>query len=84
MASLRMLVLLLIGTVLMCQVCADSELLEEILTAHMNEDMPEKRCTNRYKSNICGSVISPSDCMRKKSRMGKFARSYCKQLCGMC
>nr|P0DMZ7.1 RecName: Full=U-actitoxin-Avd8e; Short=U-AITX-Avd8e; AltName: Full=Avtx-5; Flags: Precursor [Anemonia viridis] len=84
MASARTLVLLLIGAVLMCQVSADSELLNEILAAHMEEDMPEKRCIDRYRSNICGSVIRPLDCTRRKSRMGRFARTNCKKLCGFC
>ncbi|XP_031551797.1 U-actitoxin-Avd8d-like [Actinia tenebrosa] len=82
MASARLFVLLIIGTVLLCQV---SGFLEEMLAEHELPSYMKRGCFNRYGSSICGKVITASDCVRKaSSRMGSFARSKCKALCGLC
>ncbi|XP_031551814.1 U-actitoxin-Avd8d-like [Actinia tenebrosa] len=82
MASARLFVLLIIGTVLLCQV---SGFLEEMLAEHELPAEYKRGCHNAYSSSICGKVITAEHCMRKaSSRMGSFARSKCKALCGIC
>nr|P0DMZ6.1 RecName: Full=U-actitoxin-Avd8d; Short=U-AITX-Avd8d; AltName: Full=Avtx-4; Flags: Precursor [Anemonia viridis] len=83
MASTRLFVLLVIGTVLLCQV---SGFLDELLAEHeLPQDMTKRGCRNAYSSAICGKVITADDCMRKSSsRMGSFARKKCQRLCGIC
>ncbi|KXJ21172.1 U-actitoxin-Avd8e [Exaiptasia diaphana] len=84
MAALRLLVLFMVGTILLCQVSADP-LWEEILRENLHDqEYNSPACSDKYRSNICGMVVNQDHCMKSKSRMGKFAAKNCKRMCGFC
>ncbi|KXJ17813.1 U-actitoxin-Avd8e [Exaiptasia diaphana] len=85
MDSLRILVVLMAAICLLCQVSADP-LLDEILAEYeLKRDYDANPdCSDQYKQNICGKIITQLHCMKTKSRMGKFAKANCRRFCGYC
>nr|P0DMZ3.1 RecName: Full=U-actitoxin-Avd8a; Short=U-AITX-Avd8a; AltName: Full=Avtx-1; Flags: Precursor [Anemonia viridis] len=59
---------------------------EEELLAILQDQRNDARggCMNRYKSNICGTLVTPMNCIAPRTRMGKFARKFCQFMCGIC
>ncbi|XP_032230999.1 protein Class8-like [Nematostella vectensis] len=78
---MRTLVVLLIGAVLLCSANA---FLDELLAESVNDMTDKRACFDKYKSNICGGVISPAHCVRRSGRMAKFAKENCAHFCGFC
>ncbi|XP_031556600.1 U-actitoxin-Avd8a-like [Actinia tenebrosa] len=59
---------------------------EQELLSILRDEREDARsgCVNNYKKNICGKLVTPLNCIAPKTRMGKFARSYCQYMCGLC
>ncbi|KXJ29404.1 U-actitoxin-Avd8a [Exaiptasia diaphana] len=77
---------LLVVAIGVAVVCAEHEELYE-LVREIAQDSPRfhaKRCINKFKSNICGGLVTQESCARSDSRMGKFALKFCRFMCGNC
>ncbi|XP_020906887.1 U-actitoxin-Avd8d isoform X3 [Exaiptasia diaphana] len=84
MAALRLLVLFMVGTILLCQVSADP-LWNEILRENLLEQRSNSPgCRNSFSDEICGKIINRRDCTRPYTRKGSFGRRHCRKLCNFC
>ncbi|XP_032231032.1 protein Class8-like [Nematostella vectensis] len=78
---MRTLIVLLVAAVLLCQTNA---FLEEMLNEYRSDEIQQRGCADKYKSNICGNVITAAHCVRRSGRMAKFAKANCAHFCGLC
>nr|VFR03702.1 mRNA [Oulactis sp. MM-2018]VFR03703.1 mRNA [Oulactis sp. MM-2018] len=79
MKSMVIVFVVLLGVAM---ISANEQELLDILRDSMSD--PRRGCVNKYKSNICGKLVTPMNCINQKTRMGKFARNYCQFMCGLC